>query len=73
MHLAVVEVLNKKGPLAEPDLLKELKQMYGDVSPRELNKELMKLEIWGLIRVTKLMKGKRMVELAEKEAAQPRT
>lgn len=65
LHMAIVEALEKKGGMAEAELVKELKHSYGEVSSRELNKELMKLEIWGRIRVTRLMKGKRMVELAE--------
>jgi len=63
--MAIVEALEKKGSLTEADLVKELKGSYGEVSSRELNKQLMKLEIWGRVRVTKLMKGKRMIELAQ--------
>jgi len=65
LHMAIVEALEKKGSLTEADLVKELKGSYGEVSSRELNKQLMKLEIWGRVRVTKLMKGKRMIELAQ--------
>jgi hypothetical protein len=36
-----------------------------DVSFRELNGILMKLEVNGLVRVSRQMKGKRRVELAE--------
>jgi len=46
------------------DLLDEMKEIYGDISFRELNKTLMRLEVTGSIRVTRLMKGKRQVELA---------
>jgi len=66
MNLAVVETLQKKGPTADVELLSELKDSYGDLSFRELNKILLKLEITGIVRVTRLMKGKRRVELVER-------
>ena len=66
IELAIVEVLEKKGALTDLDLQKELKGSYGEVSFREVNSNLMKLEIIGILRVTRLMKGKRQVELIEK-------
>jgi Fe2+ or Zn2+ uptake regulation protein len=62
--LAIVEVLQRKGALADEDLLDEVKESYGEVSFRELNSALLKLELSGILRVTRLMKGKRRVELA---------
>jgi len=64
--LAVVELLKKEGTLTDAELLKDLRDSFGELSPRELNRVLMKLEISGLIRVSRLMKGKRSVELAER-------
>ena len=63
MSLCVLEVLEKKGPMTDIDLLKELKSNLGEVSFRELNRELMKLELAGILWVTRLTKGKRQVEL----------
>jgi len=63
LNLAVVEVLQRKGPLNDGDLLDEVKESYGEVSFRELNSALLKLELSGILRVTRLMKGKRRVEL----------
>jgi Fe2+ or Zn2+ uptake regulation protein len=63
LNLAVVEVLQHKGPLADSDLLDEVKETYGEISFRELNNALLKLELSGILRVTRLMKGKRRVEL----------
>lgn len=63
LNLAVVEVLQRKGPLADGDLLDEVKETYGEISFRELNSALLKLELSGILRVTRLMKGKRRVEL----------
>lgn len=65
MSLAVVETLQKKGPTADVELLSELKDSFGDLSFRELNRALLRLEVAGLVRVTRLMKGKRRVELVE--------
>ncbi len=66
MSLAIVEVLEKKGPMTDIDLLKELKSNFGEVSFRELNRELMKLELAGILRVSRLTKGRRLVELIGK-------
>ena len=63
MSLSIVEILEKKGPMTDIDLLKQLKSDLGDVSSRELNGELMKLELAGILRVSRLTKGKRQVEL----------
>ncbi len=63
MSLSIVEILEKKGLMTDIDLLKQLKSDIGDVSFRELNRELMKLELAGILRVSRLTKGKRQVEL----------
>ncbi|WP_455285503.1 hypothetical protein [[Eubacterium] cellulosolvens] len=63
LNLAVVEVLQRKGALSDNDLLDEVKETYGEISFRELNSVLLKLELSGVLRVTRLMKGKRRVEL----------
>jgi Fe2+ or Zn2+ uptake regulation protein len=66
MNLAVVETLQKKGAMTDIELLSEMKESYGDLSFRELNRTLLKLEVEGVIRVSRLMKGKRRVELASR-------
>jgi Fe2+ or Zn2+ uptake regulation protein len=63
LNLAVVEALQRKGPLTDGDLLDQVKESYGEISFRELNSVLLKLEIKGILRVSRLMKGKRRVEL----------
>ena len=65
-QLAIVEVLEKKGALADMELLKDVEDVYGEMSFRELNGLLMKLEVTGIIRVSRLMKGKRRVELVQR-------
>ncbi len=66
MSLSILEVLEKKGSMSDIDLQKELKSNFGEVSFRELNRELMKLELAGILWVSRLMKGKRLVELTGK-------
>jgi len=68
VHLAVVEILQKKDALTDIDLLHDVKDNFGEISLRELNRILMKLEISGIIRVSRLMKGKRRVELVTKSS-----
>ena len=63
MELSIVEILEKKGAITDIDLIKDLKSNFGEVSFREVNTGLMKLELAGVLRVTRLMKGKRQVEL----------
>jgi len=66
LSLAIVEVLEKKGAMTDIDLHKELKEDFGEVSFRELNRDLMKLELGGVLWVSRLMRGKRQVELTGK-------
>jgi hypothetical protein len=65
-QLAIVEVLEKKGAITDTELLKEVEGIYGDMSFRELNELLLKLEVGGILRVSRLMKGKRRVELVHR-------
>ena len=66
MSLAIVEFLGKKGSVTDTDLQKELNSNFGETSFREVNRELMKLELAGILRVSRLTKGKRLVELIGK-------
>ena len=66
MSLSIVEILEKKGSMSDVDLQKEVKSNFGEVSFRELNRELMKLELAGVLWVSRLTKGKRLVELTGK-------
>lgn len=66
MSLSILEVLEKKGSMSDVDLQKELKSNFGEVNFRELNRELMKLELAGMLWVSRLAKGKRLVELTGK-------
>src|SRR5436305_14771373 len=63
MSLSIGEMLEKKGPMTDLELQKELKSNFGEVSFRELNTGLMKLELAGVLWVSRLMRGNRQVEL----------
>ena len=65
MQLFVLEVVERKGPLTDDELLRELRNEKEDLSFRELNRILLRLEINGLVRVSRQMKGKRRIEIAE--------
>jgi len=65
LQLFVLEVVERKGPLTDDELLRELRNEKEDLSFRELNRILLRLEINGLVRVSRQMKGKRRVEIAE--------
>ncbi|MBS7606720.1 MAG: hypothetical protein QW502_00460 [Candidatus Bathyarchaeia archaeon] len=68
LHMAIVEILEKKGSLTDVDLLEALKSVsqFKDLSFNELNKTLMRMEIAGLILVSSFTKGRRLVQLSKK-------
>lgn len=68
LRLHVLDVIGRKGPLTDDELLREIRNGKEDLSFRELNRILMKLEVNGLVRVSRQMKGKRRVELVEQSA-----
>ena len=68
LQLSVLDTIGRKGPLTDDELLKEIRNGKEDLSFRELNRILMKLEINGFVRVSRQMKGKRRVELVEQRA-----
>ena len=59
LHLSVIDVIERKGPLTDDELLREVRNGKEDLSFRELNRILMKLEVTGVVRVSRQMKGKR--------------
>jgi hypothetical protein len=73
VQLFVLDVIGRKGPLTDDELLREIRNGKEDLSFRELNRILLKLEVNGLVRVSRQMKGKRRVELVEqqKETSRP--
>jgi len=55
-------VERREGMLLEDDLVRLLENDVGEVSKRELNQALMKLEIEGLIYVQTIKKNQRMIK-----------
>jgi hypothetical protein len=68
LQIAIIELLERKGSLTDIELLETLKSssLYKDLSFNELNKALMRMEIGGLISVSPLAKGRRLVQLNKK-------
>jgi len=63
LYTAIVETLERKGPLTDAELLDLVKSDYEGIGFGDLNKVLLKLEVEGRIYVSTLTKGKRRVEL----------
>lgn len=63
LSTAVVETLERKGPLNDEELFDIVKQDYEEIGFGDLNKVLLKLEVEGRVYVSTLTKGKRRVEL----------
>jgi len=66
LDLTIVEVLEKKGPMTDAELLDLLKETHGDLGFGMLNQMLMKMEVEGKVYVSSLTKGKRRVELVKR-------
>jgi len=60
----IVGLLKRAGALKFDDLHKRTKKQYSGFSADHLNSLLMKMEIQGLVKVYRLPKGKRRIELA---------
>lgn len=63
IHTTIMEMLRKKRTLTDGDLYKELRHTHRELSLRELNRTLMKLEVTGLIHVSFLTQNKKSVEI----------
>ena len=63
----VVELLQHKGATTDTELYNMAKEIHSDLGFNVLNKELMRLEIEGIINVSALARGKRRVELLKRK------
>lgn len=72
LSTVIIEILSKKGAITDIELYKLAKEIRGDLCFSILNKELLRLEIKGLVRVSSLTKAKRRVELAKARAHERR-
>jgi hypothetical protein len=62
----LIELLNKKGDMAENDLFNGLQSEYEDLGYKDFVDLLLRLEVAGKIRTTSLSRGKKRVELVSK-------
>jgi len=63
IYLTIIEILQKKGSMTDEELLEMLKAFYKEIGLDDLNKNLMAMEISGLIHVSSLTKGRKLIEL----------
>jgi len=66
LDLTIVEVLEKKGPMTDAELLDLLKETHEDLGFGVLNQTLMRMEVEGKVYVSSLTRGKRRVELVKR-------
>lgn len=66
LDLTIVEVLEKKGPMTDAELLDLLKETHEDLGFGVLNQTLMRMEVGGKVYVSSLTRGKRRVELVKR-------
>jgi len=57
-----LEILSKKGAMADADLFEMIKEEFEDLGFKDFNELLMRLEVSGKIRVTSTARGKRRIE-----------
>jgi hypothetical protein len=61
---AIVDTLKRNGALKFEELHKNTKKRFSGLSENDLESIIMKMEIQGLIKVYRLPKGKKRIELA---------
>lgn len=69
---AIVELLEEKGALSTDELEKKLKEEYKNLTTSALDKELMKLELNGMVTITSLGRGRKRIEFIRHERETPR-
>lgn len=62
-HYFLLEILKKKGAMADTELFEALADEFKDLGFKDFNELLMRLEISGKIRATSMARGKRRIEL----------
>jgi len=66
LYATIIEILERKGSLSDVELFEALKAFYKDIGFDELNQTLMRMEVTGLVTISSLTRGKRLVELTKK-------
>jgi DNA-binding PadR family transcriptional regulator len=60
----IVDTLKRSGALKFEELYKRTKKRFNGLSENDLESMLMKMEIQGLVKVYRLPRGKKRIELA---------
>jgi len=63
VHYVLLEILKKKGAMADMELFEVLNEEFKDLGFKDFNELLMRLEISGRIRTASMVRGKRRIEL----------
>jgi len=66
VYLTIIEILQEKSSMTDEELLEMLKAFYKEIGSDDLNRNLMAMEISGLIYVSSLTKGRRLIQLRKK-------
>jgi len=64
-YFVLLEILNKKGDMADEALFDDLKEEFEDLGSKDFNELLLRLEVSGKIRTTSMSRGKRRIELIQ--------
>ncbi len=60
----ILESLNKSGAMEFDELFKAVQKVQSDINQHDFNRILMDMEVQGLIRVSRMARGKRRIELS---------
>jgi hypothetical protein len=63
-YYLLLEILKKKGAMADTDLFEALTKEFEDLGFKDFNEMLMRLEVGGKIRTSSMARGKRRIELS---------
>ncbi len=66
VYLTIIEILQERNSITDEELLEMLKAFYKEIGIDDLNRSLMRMEIAGLIYVSSLTKGRRLIQLRER-------
>lgn len=61
-YFVLLEILEKKGAMADTELFEALSKDFEDMGFTDFNKLLMRLEIAGKVRTSSMARGKRRIE-----------
>jgi|Deesub1362B_J571_1020462.scaffolds.fasta_scaffold11100_3 Fe2+ or Zn2+ uptake regulation protein len=67
IKVLILQIVKKHQVLLDSDLERQLQKYVKNLSPTELNKALLQLEIEGLIHVSQITKTKRKIEIITPE------